>query len=170
MASDTNSFVSAEESMPAQDRNLKNGKGSETNDNDSVASEDSEMEPCDDYKPKLAELLHQIGLSECDIEPIQHGYEFQNCVYAVSSPNKPSGPYVLRVGVNSVLEESTGRCEQLERDLALLGYLKDKLPVPLVKAYSVTQDNAVSLPYTLQTRIPGEPLSKLWTQLDATSK
>ena len=46
-------------------------------------------------------------------------------------------------------------------DIFVLEYLKDKLPVSRIKAYSITTDNILDTAYTVQTRIPGESLNNI---------
>ena len=52
----------------------------------------------------------------------------------------------------------------------MLGYLKDKLPVPQIKAYSLTADNVLEAAYTIQTRIEGQSLNKLWSKMSYPDK
>ncbi|KAI4194775.1 MAG: hypothetical protein LQ350_007571 [Teloschistes chrysophthalmus] len=102
-------------------------------DKESIASEDSDdsvMEPFDDYKPKIQCLLNNIGLPEYEAEVIQHGYQYQNCVYALKSPRATEEQYVLRVAIGDTTREEDGRDESIENEVALLNYLDGKLPVP----------------------------------------
>ncbi|KAL8936197.1 MAG: hypothetical protein Q9211_004304 [Gyalolechia sp. 1 TL-2023] len=136
----------------------------ERDENGSVASDDSEMEPFEDYKPKIVELLHNIGLANFSVSDLQHGYEFQNCVYALTSSTDPTEKYILRVPVLAELDDG-GVCQDIENDVALLRYLSDKLPVPVVKAYSSMSDNVLEKPYSIQTRLPGISLEKVYADL-----
>ena len=133
--------------------------------NMSCNSGGSEMEPFDSYKTKIDQLLDSIGYKDFAIEPIQYGYGFQNCVYALSSPQDPTEQLILRVAIDGFIGESDGRHETLGNDVALLQYLKGRLPVPRIKAYSLTTDNELEAAYTIQTRIPGESLNRLWSSM-----
>ncbi|KAL8947450.1 MAG: hypothetical protein Q9183_007786, partial [Haloplaca sp. 2 TL-2023] len=113
----------------------------------SDGSDESVMEAFDDYKAKIEQLLGDIGLSDYDIEVIQHGYNFMNCVYALAS-TKSAEQYILRVTHGGFHRESDGKHETVEKEIVLLGYLKDKLPVPRIKAYSLTKDNPLEAAYT----------------------
>lgn len=140
----------------------ENSDGSE----DSVDSEDSdasEMEPFKDYLPKIEQLLGDIGFPSCSVEPLHHGYTFQNNVYGLRSAEDGSGQYILRVPVCSYMVD--GKSVAIENDAALLGYLGDKLPVPCVKAYSATADNALNAPFMVQTRLRGQPLDDVYDNL-----
>ncbi|KAL8769049.1 MAG: hypothetical protein Q9209_004835 [Squamulea sp. 1 TL-2023] len=106
-------------------------------DNGSAASEDSEMESFEDYKPRIEELLRDIRMAYFDIKELQHGYRYQNCVYALVSSIDPTEQCVLCIPLLPDLNDK-GKCEAIENDAALLGYLADKLPVPNVKVYDST--------------------------------
>ena len=134
----------------------------------SMSSEDSEMEPFSEYKSKIETLLSDIGLPNFDIEVLHHGYEFQNCVYAVTSPLDDNEKYVLRVPTCPRFRD--GKCDAIENDASLLAYLQDKLPVPRVKAYSTIKSNALNAPYSVQTMIPGKRLDYVYEDLDHTEK
>ncbi|KAI4174138.1 MAG: hypothetical protein LQ343_002473 [Gyalolechia ehrenbergii] len=141
---------------------------SNDSDNDSVASTDSDgsvMEPFVDYKPKIEKLLDDFGLSNFDVEELQHGLSFQNCVYALTSTTIPDEQFILRVPQSPDMHENSGCCEAIINDAALLAYLVGKLPVPEVKAYSATEDNALGTPFTIQKRISGIPLSEIYSEL-----
>ena len=136
----------------------------------SVASDESDcsvMESFDDYKLKIEQLLESVGLGNYIIDVIQHGYDFMNSVYSLTSPQNAE-QYILRVATGGFFSE--GRHETVEKEVILLGYLKDRLPVPRIKAYSLTADNPLDAAYTVQTRIPGEPLNKLWATMDQEDK
>lgn len=134
-------------------------------DHESIASDesdDSPMEPFEEYEPKIQQLLQAIGLPDFSIAAIQHGYGYMNCVYALTSLRDPTEQYILRVAIDGFIRDSDGRHETMENDIVLLAYLKDRLPVPRIKAYSTTEDNVLHRAYTIQTRIPGESLAHLW--------
>ena len=135
----------------------------------STASEDSVIEPFPEYKMKIETLLIDIGLPNFAIEELHHGLTFQNCVYALTSLSKVDERYVLRVP-NCPDFRDDGRCEAIENDASLLAYLQDKLPVPRVKAYSTTQDNALNAPYTVQTMISGRRLDEVYEDLERAEK
>ena len=146
-------------------------KHSDNQDNESIASsssEESEMEPFAEYKSKIETLLSDIGLSNFNIDELHHGYTFQNCVYAVTSPTSANEKYVLRVPTCPKFRD--GKCEAIENDASLLAYLQDKLPVPRVKAYSTIQDNALNAPYSVQTMIPGMRLDEVYEGLGRAEK
>lgn len=137
---------------------------------DSSDSDDSVMESFEEYKIKIEQLLIDIGLGKCSIEPIQHGYGFENCVYAFTAPREPAEQYILRVAIDGRIRDSDGRCEALENDVVVLNYLHGKLPVPRVKAYSITKENVLEAPYTIQTRISGTSLNHLWGKIHYAEK
>ncbi|KAL8937236.1 MAG: hypothetical protein Q9216_004528 [Gyalolechia sp. 2 TL-2023] len=138
---------------------------SEEHDDDaSIASDESEMERFEDYKPKIDDLLHSIGLTDFSVSEIQHGYSFQNCVYALTSCIDPTEQYILRLPVLPELEDD-GICQEIESNVALLGYLRNKLPVPAIKAWSSRSDNVLEKPYTIQTRLPGVSLNNIYDDL-----
>lgn len=138
----------------------------------SVSSDESDgsvIEPFADYKIKIEQLLDSIGLQEFDIEVIQHGYDFMNCVYALTSSHATE-QYILRVATGGFIRESDGRHETVENEVVILGHLRDKLPVPRIKAYSLTTDNALEAAYTIQTKIAGESLNHLWASMSVADK
>lgn len=128
------------------------------------------MEAFEDYKSKIEQLLNDIDLLDFSIEAIQHGYTYQNCVYALTSLKQPEEKYVLRVPQLPQFRDNDGTCEAIEDDAALLGYLGDKLPVPRIKAYDATKDNALDKPYTVQTRLPGISLNEVYDDLSFAEK
>ena len=149
------------------------GKGPYAFDNESiasVASDISEMEPFPHYLPKIERLLFEIGLLGFCVEALQHGYSYQNCVYALKSPKDDKEQYVLRVPVSPDFREIDEKCVAIENDVIILGFLVDKLPVPRVKAYSATKDNALNAPFTVQTRLPGRSLDQIYGDLDHKDK
>ncbi|KAL8856094.1 MAG: hypothetical protein Q9178_007289 [Gyalolechia marmorata] len=161
------------ESLEIEEEN-DNGSIEDANNSDggSEASENSEgsvMEPFQDYRIKIEELLDSLSMTGFSVEVIQHGYDFMNCVYSLTSSDDIE-QYILRVATGGFIRESDGRHETVENEVLILGYLKDKLPVPRIKAYSLTIDNALEAPYTIQTRIPGESLNKLWATMDIAEK
>lgn len=133
-------------------------------------SEDSEMEPFSDYLPKIERLLSDIGLDGFSVESLQHGYTFQNSVYALTSEDGQE-QYVLRVPVCPDFGESEV-CEAIVNEASLLGHLADKLsvPIPRVKAYSATTQNALETPFSIQTRLPGQSLDKVYEDLSQADK
>ncbi|KAL8701656.1 MAG: hypothetical protein Q9201_004788 [Fulgogasparrea decipioides] len=134
--------------------------------NGSIASgrsDDSEMEPFLGYLPKIQRLLSDIGLEGFSVEALQHGYTFQNCVYVLEPSDNDKEQYILRVPLCPDMTD--GKCLAIENDAALLRYLADKLPVPRVKAYSTTADNALDAPFTIQTRLPGRALDGIYNDL-----
>ncbi|KAI4277760.1 MAG: hypothetical protein LQ337_001517 [Flavoplaca oasis] len=128
------------------------------------------IESFEDYKAKIEQLLHSIQFPDCDIEALQHGRHFSNCVYALTSRANSEDKYILRVPVDPEYREDDGVCEAILNDAAILGYLADKLPVPRVAAYSATAENALEEPYTLQTRLPGTSLNHVYEDLDTEAK
>lgn len=136
----------------------------------SVASEISEMEPFLQYLPMIERLLFDIGLLGFSVEALQHGYSFQNCVYALKSSEDDKEQYVLRVPVSAEFRETDEKCVAIESNVAILGFLVDKLPVPRVKAYSATKENALNAPFTVQTRLPGRSLDQIYGELDHKDK
>ena len=138
----------------------------EVSDDESVASDDSEMEPFASYLPKIEQLLRNIGLEGFVAESIQHGYDFENCVYALKSSSIGEEQYILRVPVFlSSRDFEHDRYLPVLNSVALLDSLANRLAVPRVKAYSATKDNALEKPFIIQTRLPGQSLDKLWSGL-----
>ena len=137
---------------------------------ESDESEGSVMEPFDEYKVKVVQLLNTLGFESFTIEPLQHGYDFENRVYTLTSDQDPAEQYILRVANNPYIPEPGGRCTAIENDVVVLKYLHHKLPVPRVRAYCSTKENILELPYTVQTRIPGTSLNHLWGKIDYTDK
>lgn len=133
-------------------------------DNESVSSADSEMEPFEDYKPQIEKLLLGTDLAGFKISVLQHGYNWQNCVYALMSLKDAEERCVLRVPVLPELDDD-GKCEEIEKDAALLGFLNGKLPVPSLKTFCSTKDNILEKPYTIQTRLPGISLNEIYEDL-----
>ncbi len=137
---------------------------SDDQENESVSSADSETAPFEDYKPQIEKLLLGTDLVGCKISVLQHGYDWQNCVYALTSPEDAKERYVIRVPVLSEIDND-GRCEEIEKDAALLGFLAGKLPVPSLKTFCSTNDNVLEKPYTIQKRLPGVSLNKIYEDL-----
>lgn len=148
--------------------------GDDVSDNESVASEsseESEMEPFPDYLPKIEQLLDDIGLHDYSVESLQHGYSFQNCVYALISLKDETEEYILRAPVlTSQWDFEDDRYLPVLNDVALLNFLGNKLVVPRVKAYSAITQNSLEKPFMVQTRLPGRSLDGLWTGLDQDDK
>ena len=142
----------------------------EASDQMSVASDASDIERFEDYKPKLKRLLEDLKFPECSIESLQHGYSFQNCVYALTSLAEPTDQYIVRVpGFDKENEE---RCSEIDDGVCVLNYLKDKMPVPVPKiiTFSATPDNSIENPYTIQTRLAGQSLDHVYSSLDSAER
>ncbi|KAL8651004.1 MAG: hypothetical protein Q9210_003497 [Variospora velana] len=136
----------------------------ERDENESITSDESEMESFEDYRPKIDKLIQSIGLTDFTVSTIQHGYQYQNCVYSMISCSIPTEEYILRVPGLPDLDEG-GVCKAVENDAALLRYLSNKLPVPNIKAFCPTSDNALEKPYIIQTRLPGVSLDNVYDDL-----
>ena len=163
----------AESPAVKEEETAGNVDHADATDNQSVESDDSDgslMEFFDTYRLKIKQLLTSINLKNFSIEVIQHGYDYINCVYGIKSSRDPAERYVLRVAIKGVIRESDGRHATIENDIAVLGYLRDRLPVPRIKAYSATIDNILEAAYTVQTRIQGDSLNKIWAGLDWADK
>ena len=135
----------------------------------SVTSDASEMEPFEEYKQKLEKLLEDLKFPECSIESIQHGYEFQNCVYALTALADPTAQFILRVPEGGPFDKND-RCPEIEDSVCVLNFLKDRLPVPEIKTFSATPDNSLESPYTVQTRLAGQSLNHVYGSLDCAEK
>ena len=149
------------------------GKEPNSSDNASVASgssDDSEMEPFEDYLLKIEQLLSDIGLNNFSVEALQHGYTYQNCVYALEAPGISQERYILRVPVCPDLREKDKMCEAIINEVHLLNHLADKLLIPRVKAYSATPRNALNTPFSIQTRLPGQSLDNVFQTLSYEDK
>ena len=140
--------------------------------NASGSSDDSEMEPFSEYLPKIEELLRDIGLCGFNVEPIQHSYTYQNCVYGVKSDKDENEHYILRVPnyPDFGAGRMEGKCESILNDISLSEYLADKLPVSRIKAYCATTKNALGMPFTVQTRLPGQSLNETYKDLSHAEK
>lgn len=142
----------------------------------SNGSHDSEMEPFEEYLPKIKKLLSEIGLIGFSVEPLHHGYNYMNCVYALRSVTDEKEKYVLRVPTCPLFKEENsddGRCSAILNDAACLGYLAgvaDALPVPRVRAYCATKENALGTPYMVQTMLPGQSLDNVFDDMSQTEK
>ena len=151
----------SEELEISEDNNI-----SEASEIESIASDDSEMEPFSVYLPRIKRLLRDIGLEGLTVEPIQHGYDFENCVYALKSSSIEEKQYILRVPVFlSSRKFDDDRYLPVLNSVALLNSLAKTLTVPRVKAYSATKDNALEMPFMVQARLSGQSLDKLWPEL-----
>lgn len=151
--------------------NVKDSKDSDAASNASDASDDS-MEPFSEYLPKIERLLTEIGLEGFSVEPLQHGHSHLNCVYALKSPIDENERYVLRVPNCPDFEDNKddGRCLVIPNDAACLGYLADKLPVPRVKGYCATTENALNAPYAVQTMVQGQSMDNVYDDLSHADK
>lgn len=145
-------------------------QSADVSDDESIASEDSEMEPFEDYKKKIEQVLTSLDMTNFDIEPIHHGYTFENNVYALTSLEDPAEQYILRVPVVPDFRESDGKCEAIENDAFFLNFIQGKLPVPKVKSFCSTKDNALEAPFGVQSRLPGQCLEDVYDDLDQEGK
>lgn len=144
----------------------QNDSVSEASEIESNASDDSEMEPFSVYLPKIEQLLRDIGLEYFTVEPIQHGYDFENCVYALKSSIIEEEQYILRVPVFlSSRKFDDDRYLPVLNSVALLNSLTETLTVPRVKAYSATKGNVLEKPFMVQAKLPGQSLDRLWPEL-----
>ena len=143
----------------------------EASDQISVASDASEMEPFEDYRPKLEKLLEDISFPECSIESLQHGYGYQNCVYALQSLAEPTEQFIIRVPGGGIFDkECNERCPEIDDGVCVLNNLRDKLPVPEIKKFSATPDNCIESPYAIQTRLAGQSLNYVYESLDTAER
>ncbi|KAL8834091.1 MAG: hypothetical protein Q9170_003927 [Blastenia crenularia] len=151
----------------------------DTTEDTSIASADSNedgeevfigVEPFEEYELKINQLLVNIGFPKCEVEALQHGPNFSNRVYALTSEANAENKYILRVPMEPEFREDDGVCEAVLNDAAILGFLADKLPVPRVLAYSATAEKALEEPYMLQTRLPGISLNQVYEYLGTEEK
>ena len=166
-------FPEAESPTVKEEETAGNVDHADATDNQSFESDGSNgsfMELFDTYNIKVRQLLASINLRDFSIEVIQHGYHYINCVYGLKSSRDPAERYILRVAIKGAIRESDGRHETIENDIAVLGYLRDRLPVPRIMAYSATTDNVLEAAYTVQTRIQGDSLNNVWPGLDWADK
>ena len=141
---------------------------SNSSDNVSIASnrsDDSEIEPFEEYLPKIEQLLGDIRLGDFSVEVLQRGLSCRNCVYSLESLKNDEEQYILRVPVYPDLREDDGACIAIENDAAVLGYLADNFAVARVKAYSIYSENALDAPYTIQTKLSGQSLDHIYKDL-----
>ncbi|KAL8791341.1 MAG: hypothetical protein Q9195_005960 [Heterodermia aff. obscurata] len=138
----------------------------EASDDESITSDDSDMESFSAYLSKIEQLLRDIGLDGFTVESIQHGYDFENCVYALKSCSVEEEQYILRVPVFlSSKDFDDDRYLPVLNSVTVLNSLAEALIVPRVKAYSATKDNALGKPFMVQAMLPGQSLDKLWSEL-----
>ena len=141
------------------------------NDDNSETSDPPEMEPFEDYKIKLEGLLSDIGFPQCSIRSIQHGFEYQNCVYSLTSLENPDEQFIIRVpGQGSFDENTDTTCPDIETGVCILKFLGDKLLVPQVEAFSATPKNSLGRPYVIHTRLTGESLNHVYGDLTWSEK
>ena len=133
-------------------------------------SDESEMELFMEYLPKIEQLLEDIGFHDFSVEVIQHGYSYQNCVYALKSCSRDDEQYILRVPVCPDMDETDSKCEAILNNVSLLGFLADKMPVPRVKAFSANRENRLNGPFEIQTRLPGQSLDQLYSDMSHREK
>ena len=78
-----------------------------------------------------------------------------------SSYRNATSKLILR---NSRWEESEGRPD---RDVAILNFIRQRtvIPVPEIIAKDFSNDNALGMPYVVQSRVPGQDLDSLWEKL-----
>ncbi|KAL8788379.1 MAG: hypothetical protein Q9195_007337 [Heterodermia aff. obscurata] len=154
-----------ESSMPTSD------DVPESLDQMSVVSDESVMEPFEDYKAKIEKLLEDLNFPQCSIESIQHGYEFQNCVYALTSLTDPSERYIVRVPAGAPYDlEENARCPEIDDSVCVMNFLRNRLPVAEIKNFSATPDNSLESPYAMQTRLEGQSLNHVYGALDCAEK
>lgn len=143
---------------------------SDGSDGEAAASDESVMEPFSDYLPKIEQLLNDIGLGKFIVDPLQHGYQYENCVYALASLKDEREQYILRVPVSLSGHKFDDHRSPILNDVALLHLMAGHLAVPRVKAYSATLENALRKPFVVQTRLPGQNLGKIWRKLTHADK
>ena len=141
----------------------------------STTASSSEMEAFTLYKAKIEQLLSTIPLvAGFTVLEIQHGYRYQNSVYALvpSSESGTQQQYILRVPTCPVFEHDDGVCETIVNDVAVLEYVSTqlKVPVPRVRAYSATTDNALEAPFVIQTQIEGKCLQHVYGEISLEEK
>lgn len=143
----------------------------EASDQMSVASNASEMEPFEDYKAKITKLLEDLKFPQCSIESLQHGYGFQNCVYALTSLTDAADQWIVRIpGGGTFDKEINERCSEIEDGVCVLNHLRDKLPVAEITKFSATPDNSLESPYAIQTRLAGQSLNHVYGSLDGAER
>lgn len=73
---------------------------------------------------------------------------------------------------NEVFERRLAEaCEKTFNTAMILQYVSKHLPnTPELLAFNATTNNAIHRPYTIQSRLPGQPLEQLWTDLSLEAK
>ena len=87
-----------------------------------------------------------------------------NRITSISLPNSyghATSKLILRT---SRWEESAGRPD---RDVAILNFVSQRtiIPIPRVIAKDFSNDNALGMPYVVQSRVPGSDLDSMWIEL-----
>jgi len=124
--------------------------------------------PFESLQPKIIELCLSLGLGRpCHLEEIGGGG--YNRIIGVNFDielNVP--PCILRIPFD---ETEFSESNEIADQVAVLRFLhKHGLPVPQVRTYDMTADNAIGSRYILQTRMPGAPLSDIYDDLSTEEK
>lgn len=78
--------------------------------NESVASDDSDTQPFEEYKLKIEDLLRNIGFHDFDVSTTQHSSQYEDYVYAFISHTDETEKYILRTPGMPELNDA-GTCE-----------------------------------------------------------
>lgn len=84
-----------------------------------------------------------------------------------------SSPYPLRPQVSRyILRIPRWGNEHMQRHIVTLNFVSTRLqvPIPTTAFYDLSSDNVLGVPYTLQTRLPGENLQFAFNQLNAAQR
>lgn len=114
---------------------------------------------------KILALCDSLNLGPISIERLRGGD--YNRIIGLKSP---TAEYILRFPRSQGPNMDPNGSRTILAQVAVLGYLKDKLPVPVIQAYDSSPDNPLCSPYVIQSRVSGLPLNRVYDGLPVAEK
>lgn len=126
----------------------------------STSTGDKDTEPLATLRPKIVELCYSVGLGlPIALEEMESGT--YNRVLSLNFDTSDNNACVIRIPHYAMEDE----VDTMKDQVALLNFLALRLPVARVISYDAGIANPISSQYTIQTRIPGLPISKVYRDL-----
>jgi hypothetical protein len=186
----------AQKSSPTADALFEIGDGEDSDNGASIISETStieyDQEPYETYQQKTAQLMldHFPGYRTEDVKiERMEGGGYNRVIGVTLHKSEPKHPWYTPQGIRKMLQPClTGRQPKRSAPLkkfilriprsptqgmyhqvttlTYFSHIKFPYPVPKVIVCNSTAENALGQAYMLQERLPGQPLSSLYSELN----
>ena len=132
----------------------------------STSTVDTDFDFSEELLGKLPDLLSDLQIEYCNLQFLAGGNFSLVFSFDILSEGVTT-PAVIRISA----EDSKERRDATINLVAILDFLKNHFTyTPKVLRYDASSENVIQLPYTIQTRRPGQTLESIWSVLSLEAK